>query len=193
VARAKAEVAPASKPHSKPSTRARRSKSTYKPPKLRKPAVFTDELGAKICKTISELAITAPAAAAELGVAPQTLANWIAAGEAGDPRYAPFVGELTRARAAAEAKLARKAMAGGKGSAMAAWLLERRFHKDYGRRERLDVSGDESQPLVIRAVQQLVNISVKVVASPELSRSLDDALTDLGPTPPAITSERVLP
>lgn len=167
-----------SNPPSKPSSsaRARRSTAKYVLPKPRKPAVFTEALGDKIIKTISELGVSATAAAAEAGVAPRTLAEWIEAGTAGDERFSAFAADLTRARAAAEAKLVRKALGGGKGSSGAAFILERRYHVDYGRRERLEVSGDETAPLVVRAVRQFEEIQKRVASEPDLALSLNDDL-----------------
>jgi hypothetical protein len=65
----------------------------------------------------------------------------------------------------------------------AAWLLERRFHREYGRREHVTVSGDDAQPLVVSAVQRLELIVKHVVSDPRLSNEIDAELARRNVTP----------
>lgn len=167
-----------SNPPSKPSTRPRRKASRSQPRerKLRQPSVYTPELALKICATIEELGVSASTAAASNGVAVATLSDWLSKSEAGDPRYAGFAESMTRARATAECNMVRLAIEGGKGSSGAAFILERRFHTDYGRRERLEVSGDETAPLVVRAVRQFEQIQREVASDAALATSVNNDL-----------------
>jgi len=71
-------------------------------------------------------------------------------------------------------------------AANAQWLLERRFYRDYGRREHLTVAGDETQPLVVSAVRELRVVAAALANQPALSAEVDRALEmrDVTPRPP---------
>lgn len=112
---------------------------------------------------------TFEAAAAAVGISRQTLYNW-------QKTRPDFALHLTRARDEAEMHLLTRALAGGKGSSAAQWVLERRFWQAYGRRERVELSGDSERPLAIDAVQRLELVVKRVIDVPALAADLDREL-----------------
>ncbi len=62
------------------------------------------------------------------------------------------------------------------GSSAAQWVLERRFWEGYGRRERLELSGDGDRPIAIDAIQRLELVVQRVVAVPALAAEFDREL-----------------
>jgi hypothetical protein len=166
--------------------RAAVGKSEPKTRSLRTPDLYTPELADRICRRIVSLAVSVHVAAASEGVtSTSTVSEWVAKSEAGDPRYAGFSQKLARARAESECLLVARSLTGGKGSANAQWLLERRFHHDYSRRDHLTVAGDETQPLVVSAVRELRVVAAALANQPALAAEIDRALEmrDVTPTP----------
>ncbi len=104
------------------------------------------ELTAAICK---ELAIGVPLkyAAEQNGISEMTALHWMEKGAEGIHPYEIFREAVTRARALAVGRLTRLTLSGGKGSSNAAWVLERRYPKDYGSRQRLEVTGNDGSPI----------------------------------------------
>ncbi len=97
----------------------------------------------------AELAVGVPLkyAAEQNGVAEMTVLHWMAKGAEGIRPYESFRESVTRARALAVGRLTRLTLSGGKGSSNAAWMLERRYPKDYGSRQRLEITGDDGNPI----------------------------------------------
>jgi len=94
-------------------------------------------------KVLEAIGLGAPMhiAAAAAGVHERTLQRALARGRDGDPRYAALVEAMAQAEAESATtalQVVRAAALGGQWQA-AAWLLERRWPDDYGRRDRQDV------------------------------------------------------
>ena len=126
----------------------------------------------KLTPEVKELLIQATRAGAALtsaakfaGIGKQTILNWKARAEQGEPSFVELMDELEKAEGAfVVAALARIADAARKGQwTAAAWTLERRYPEEYGRRiveqkvsghvthahawiERLQQSFDETMP-----------------------------------------------
>lgn len=92
---------------------------------------ITAALIKRICTSL-ELAVPLKYACAGEGVSESTAYEWLAKAKEGDETYIPFADAVNRSQAKAVTKLHRAAIAGGKGSSGATWLLEKRFRKDYG-------------------------------------------------------------
>ena len=94
---------------------------------------------------------TRRASAGYAGVAIDTLGAWI-------DRYPDFSASVEKAEADAEVGMVaniKKAVTDGTWTA-AAWWLERRRHRDWGRVERIEHSGPEGQPVQVElALQRL--------------------------------------
>ena len=99
---------------------------------------YSLEIAENVCGKIETLACSIEAAAAMCGVSRSSVYKW-------QKEHPEFVERLTRARDKAEAQLVVRALAGGKGSHAALWLLERRFRHDYGPTVQPQVVIDNSQ------------------------------------------------
>ncbi len=93
------------------------------------------------------LAIPFETAVGRAGIALATAYEWRRKGEEGKAPYAAFAVAVTRARCEAVRFLTLRALAGGKGSSNATWFLERRYPKDYGSRQRLEITGNDGSPI----------------------------------------------
>lgn len=108
-----------------------------------RPTKLTDAVRDGIVEAV-ELGATWEAAAQSAGIGVSTLREWRRRGEAGEDPFSAFVAELQKAEAAGIGRclrVIRQAAEGGQWQA-AAWLLERRYPADYGRRveSRVEVS-----------------------------------------------------
>lgn len=122
---------------------------TKSPKKLGRPlgsSLLNPELEAAICRDLA-LGIPLKYAAEANGTAEMTVHHWLEKGAAGIEPYAHFREAVTRARAIAVTMLVRKVLAGENGSAQAAWMLERRYPKDFGQRQHLELSGRDGNPI----------------------------------------------
>ena len=121
----------------------------------------TTKLTAAVSKTICDAigeGISLEGAAELANVSPSTAYEWFQRGLGEDPRgrgssraFAEFAESLTRARAEAELREMRaivKAAAEGDWRA-AAWRLERRYPKQYGRQQRVEHSTADGKPLKV--------------------------------------------
>ncbi len=112
-----------------------------------RPTKLTPEVQRAICESIA-LSIPYKYAAEEAGIDEDTFALWMRKGR--EPRarapYAAFYRAVTRARASAVKSLTVRVLGGGKGSAGATWLLERRFREDYGPSQKVELSEDPNAP-----------------------------------------------
>lgn len=115
------------------------------PAKRGRPSDLTPERTRTICEAL-EQGLSDGLAAQLAGVAPSTLAGWKKRGA--DPQEVDYVEFLT-AYKKAEAKFAQAhlcliaaAATDPKNWTASAWLLERRFPDDFGRRERVEATVD---------------------------------------------------
>ena len=114
-----------------------------------RPLKLTPETQARIVEAV-ELGATWERAADAAGVGASTLGLWRRKGEAGEVPYVTFLLALKRAEGAGverALRVIRKAAEGGAWQA-SAWLLERRYPADYGRRSEVSVQASASQAAV---------------------------------------------
>jgi len=112
--------------------------------------VFTPEIAAQIIKHLRAGAFKTHAAAAA-GVSISALGDWLEKGAAGDPRYAAFArdAEIAIAEDAVRNQAIISAAAAGpiKGDwKAAAWNLERKYPKLYGRMAAVEQLADRERP-----------------------------------------------
>jgi hypothetical protein len=111
-----------------------------------RPSKLTPETQARILEAV-ELGATWERAADAAGVGASTLGLWRRRGEAGDAPYSSFIAALKAAESAGierALRSIRSAAAAGAWQA-SAWLLERRYPADYGRRSEVAVQASASQ------------------------------------------------
>ena len=111
-----------------------------------RPLKLTPEVEARLVEAV-ELGATWERAADAAGVGASTLRDWRQRGEAGEKPFAAFLASVKRAESAGVERALRsirKAAEGGAWQA-SAWLLERRYPADYGRRSEVSVRASEAQ------------------------------------------------
>lgn len=115
------------------------------------------------------------------GVDPETVRRWIVKGEKQKSGpHAVFVGELKKARAFGKMDLLGKI--GDDPSWQAkAWILERRYPGEFGRRQALEVTGKEGGPLAMD-VETHHTMDVVVTLKPAEGKEIDNPYL---PPPPA--------
>ena len=125
-----------------------------------RPLKLTPEVEARIVEAV-ELGATWERAADAAGVGASTLGLWRRRGEAGDAPYSSFLAALKRAEGAGVERALRsirKAAEGGAWQA-SAWLLERRYPADYGRRSEVAVAvrspAADSDAAIVKALHDL--------------------------------------
>ena len=114
-----------------------------------RPSKLTPAVAARILEAV-ELGATWERAADAAGVGASTLGLWRRRGEAGEVPYVTFIAALKRAESAGVERALRsirKAAEGGAWQA-SAWLLERRYPADYGRRSEVSFQASASQAAV---------------------------------------------
>ena len=121
-----------------------------------RPSKLTPEVEARIVEAV-ELGATWERAADAAGVGTSTLGLWRRRGEAGEVPYSAFLAALKKAEGAGverALRVIRKAAEGGAWQA-SAWLLERRYPADYGRRSEVAVSARvaESDAAIVAALR----------------------------------------
>ena len=99
-----------------------------------RPSKYTQELAANICRDL-EVGNMRRAVAAANGIAMSTLSLWI-------DTMPEFSEQLRKSEAVPEYRCVIKIMMGKPGWQAAAWWLERKWHQDWGRRERVDMVVD---------------------------------------------------
>jgi hypothetical protein len=101
-----------------------------------RPTKCTPEATAKVCEALA-LGVSWAAAAAHAGLTERCIMEWKARGAEGEEPFDQFLREATRARDAAETRMARIVVAAAEdGNASAAqWWLERRRPENWGRRD----------------------------------------------------------
>lgn len=127
-----------------------------------RPTKLDDETADRICEAVS-LGSPLYLAARAGGIDPETLRAWKARGRKGEQPYSAFLGRLKVAEAVgvtAALTVIRKAASEGTWQA-AAWILERRYPKVFGRRDvRAELklqalSPEEAKEKVTALVRQL--------------------------------------
>jgi hypothetical protein len=96
-----------------------------------RPSLYTPELVAEICKGL-EAGNMRRAVAAYCGINKDTIQDWL-------NNKPEFSAQVRKAEAKAEYRCVIKVMFGQAGWQAAAWWLERKWHEDWGRRERVDM------------------------------------------------------
>ncbi len=112
-------------------------KASGRPPKYNDPK-FIEPL----CEVLAGGA-TLAAACRRAQVKYRSVRTWIVAGESGDERYSYFMHAIKKAEADNEISLVAEIRLAAKTQwQAAAWLLERRYPKRYGRRNNVSFNGD---------------------------------------------------
>ena len=120
--------------------------------------ILTDAVRAGLAEAV-ELGATWDAAADAVGIGVSTLRQWRRRGEDGEEPFAALVAELQRAEAAGitrALRVIRGAADDGEWTA-AAWILERRYPADYGRRmeSRVEVSAPSAEQAIAALLTKL--------------------------------------
>ena len=121
-----------------------------------RPSKLTPGTTARILEAV-ELGATWERAADAAGVGASTLRDWRQRGEAGEVPFVAFLAAVKKAEGAGVERALRsirKAAEGGAWQA-SAWLLERRYPADYGRRSEVAVSARvaESDAAIVAALR----------------------------------------
>ena len=128
----------APKPEPKPKSVVKRAKTV--PPANNgkhpggRPSKYTPELVAQICKDL-EVGNMRRAVAAANGIDKDTITDWMHV-------HPEFSAQVRRSEAIPEYRCVIKIMLGNPGWQAAAWWLERKWHMDWGKRERIDMVVD---------------------------------------------------
>lgn len=96
-----------------------------------------------ICDNL-EIGMPIVLAAEAEGIPRSSVYEWI-------DKFPEFSGQITRAKAAGAKNLAIRAIAGGKGSHMAGWMLERRYREHYGPPK--DDNASEVKVVIVNALE----------------------------------------
>lgn len=123
---------------------------------MARPSKLTSEVEARIVEAV-ELGATWERAADAAGIGASTLREWRQRGEAGEAPFAAFVAALKRAEGdGVERALRTIRMAAESGTwQAAAWLLERRYPADYGRRTEVAVDTRQPDAALVEALRKL--------------------------------------
>ena len=125
-----------------------------------RPCMFSDEI-TEIIKESIIAGLTLEGAAAAAGISYDALNEWRKRGEAGDERFVKFCEMLKSAKYVGQKELALKIRKAADHSwQAAAWLLERRHHDVWGRKDIAVIEGGN--------VQINVNVSTKEEALKEI-------------------------
>ena len=110
-----------------------------------RPSKLTPEVEARIAEAV-ELGATWERAADAAGVGASTLRDWRQRGEAGEVPFVAFVATIKRAEGAGVERALRTIREAAEGGAWqaSAWILERRYPADYGRRSEVAVTARAS-------------------------------------------------
>ena len=124
-----------------------------------RPSKFSPTLQLKICTTIADGATYAEAAEAA-GIDYTTLLRWKQAGEkAKGGQYYEFCKALKKAEDQSESTLLSRIVKAGtdpKHWQANAWILERRFPHKWGKVDRMEHTGKDGSPLLIK-VERITN------------------------------------
>lgn len=121
-----------------------------------RPTKFSPELQEIICKKIADGATYAEAAEAA-GVDYTTLLKWRQAGEKAEGgKLFEFYHAIKTAEDQSKQTLLKRIVTAGKDPKFwqaNAWILERRFPQEYGRKDRMELTGKDGSSLVIKVVK----------------------------------------
>ena len=123
---------------------------------MARPSKLTSEVEARIVEAV-ELGATWERAADAAGIGASTLREWRQRGEAGEAPFSAFLAALKRAEGdgvARALRTIRQASESGTWQA-AAWLLERRYPADYGRRTEVAVDTRQPDAALVEALRKL--------------------------------------
>lgn len=123
---------------------------------MARPSKLTSEVEARIVEAV-ELGATWERAADAAGIGASTLREWRQRGEAGEEPFSAFLAALKRAEGdgvARALRTIRQASESGTWQA-AAWLLERRYPADYGRRTEVAVDTRQPDAALVEALRKL--------------------------------------
>lgn len=131
-----------------------------------------EKLAKAICDNL-ELAMPLSLAAEAEGVSRTTAYRWV-------DEFPVFAGMVTRARAVGAKHMVARALKGEKGSSMAGWMLERRYHDDYGPPRREDMQPSEVRITIEGGLPARPQVTVDQAAVPENAgkHSVDQAHAD---------------
>lgn len=112
----------------------------------------TPEVVELVCEALA-LGVSWAAAAAHAGLTERCVMEWCARGRADEEPFAQFLRDATRARDAAEVRMASIVIrAAQEGDAKAAqWWLERRRSASWGRQDSMAVTVEKADPAAVLA------------------------------------------
>ncbi|MEM2508966.1 MAG: transposase [Candidatus Thermoplasmatota archaeon] len=112
--------------------------------KMARKSKLTAEVEEALLKMI-EQGLTVKRACNALGISEKTFYSWIERGKTGKGKYAEFLDKVKKAEAKFIADAVEKIKeAGQKNWQALAWLLERKFPEEFGKKESLQVEGKMS-------------------------------------------------
>ena len=118
-----------------------------------RPTDLTPDLAKRICDLIRGGNYIETACRC-VGICNATLYHWLKRGGKGEEPFAKFVSEVEKAVAQAEAN---DVLNIGRASATqwqaAAWRLERKQPKKWGRRDHIEIAGDPDKPLNVNVIE----------------------------------------
>ena len=119
---------------------------------MARPTKCTPEVVELICEALA-LGVSWAAAAAHAGMSEAALTEWKQRGHDGEEPFASFLADATRARDAAEVRMASIVIrAAEDGDAKAAqWWLERRRSASWGRQDSMAVTVEKADPAAVLA------------------------------------------
>lgn len=117
------------------------------------------------------IGLPAKQAAETEGVPERTYYDWLRKGEQGLEPYRSFALGVMRATAEGAKNLTARMLAGGPGAAQAAWLLERRFPREYGLQSVNRTAHDEEEQL-----RRSLDVAKAVRANPEATKKIHEAI-----------------
>jgi transposase len=121
-----------------------------------RPSKCTKELIGRVEETVGRLYYV-EAVADSLGIGRKTFYEWLQRGEVeNDSIYAQFAHTVKRAQAKAKEELLSGIRAGNAGDWQGkAWILERCYPAEFGRRERLEITGADGGPIEVEHIAKL--------------------------------------
>ena len=123
---------------------------------MARPSKFTPEAARIICEELADGA-TYEEAANAAGVSYVTFLSWKQKGEKDtEGPYLEFFNDIKRAEDCSKQTLLSRIKDAGKDPRYwqaNAWILERRFPKEFGKRERVDLGNADGKPITVKVVK----------------------------------------
>ncbi len=143
--------------------------------------MFTPELQARLVKLI-QVGNYAEVAARACGISKDTFYAWLLRGGRGEEPFKSLSDAVDTAAAENEAAdVARLMQHGGTHWQAVAWRLERKNNKRWGRRDSLELTGDEDRPIAVNQKIDLKKLSTAELR--ELKRLREKARSEDDETP----------